>query len=165
MIEVFKRLYLNDFGVYAEQVRYERVEVSPGGQEVELKFVVAICNPLVLQAPSINVTILLHLELKTLYLISYSYIMDFFAKLDGEILEEIGEKLKVLRKNHRYSQEELAHRIGVSRKHISDIEAGKGTSLLTFIKLLKEFNKSEKLLEILSGSSFSPKERFQKENK
>ena len=31
MFEVFKRLYLNDFGVYAEQARNERVEVSPGG--------------------------------------------------------------------------------------------------------------------------------------
>ena len=91
--------------------------------------------------------------------------MFFYAKLDGEILEEIGSKIKGLRKNKRYNQEQLAIKIGVSRKHISDIEAGRGTSLLIFIKLLKEFNKTEKLLEILNSSPISPKEMYEKENK
>ena len=91
--------------------------------------------------------------------------MLFLAKLDGEILEEIGAKIKGLRKSKRYTQEQLAIKIGVSRKHISDIEAGRGTSLLIFIKLLKEFNKAEKLLEILISSPISPKERYLKENK
>lgn len=91
--------------------------------------------------------------------------MYLFAKLDGEILEEIGEKLRTLRKNKRYSQTQLADKIGVSRKHISDIEAGRGTTLLIFIKLLKEFNKTEKLLEILVSSSISPKDKFKREHK
>ena len=83
--------------------------------------------------------------------------MFFFAKLDGEVLEEVGTRIKVLRKNKGYNQQQLADKIGVSRKHISDIEAGRGTSLLIFIKLLKEFNKAEKLLEILTSSSISSK--------
>lgn len=91
--------------------------------------------------------------------------MYLLAKLDGEILEEIGGKLRTLRKNKKYSQAQLADRIGVSRKHISDIEAGRGTTLLIFVKLLKEFNKTEKLLEILSSSSISPKDKFEKEHK
>ena len=91
--------------------------------------------------------------------------MYLFAKLDGEILEEIGEKLRTLRKNKRYSQAQLANKVGVSRKHISDIEAGRGTTLLIFIKLLKEFNKTEKLLEILASSSISPKDKFKREHK
>ena len=60
----------------------------------------------------------------------------------------LGKHLKQLRKNQRYSQQQLANQIGVSRKLIGEIESGKGTSLLTFIKLLKVFNKTEKLLEI-----------------
>jgi len=88
-----------------------------------------------------------------------------FAKLDGELMVELGEKLKLLRKSKRYSQQDLATKIGVSRKLIVDIEAGRGTSVLIFIKLLKEFNKAEKLLEILSSSSISPKEQFEKEQK
>ena len=91
--------------------------------------------------------------------------MYLFAKLDGEILEEIGGKLRTLRKNKRYSQAQLANKVGVSRKHISDIEAGRGTTLLIFIKLLKEFNKTEKLLEILTSSSISPKDKFNKEHR
>lgn len=91
--------------------------------------------------------------------------MYFNTKLDGEILEEIGRKLKLLRKNKKYSQEKLAEEIGVSRKHIVDIEAGRGTSLLIFVKLLKEFGKSEKLLEILSGYTISPKDQFIQEHK
>ncbi|TVR42500.1 MAG: helix-turn-helix domain-containing protein [Cryomorphaceae bacterium] len=91
--------------------------------------------------------------------------MEVFAKLDGEIVEEIGVKLKALRKIRKWSQSDLAGKVGVSRKHISEIETGKGTSLLTFVKILKVFNKTEKLMEVLSGSSVSPKERFMKENK
>lgn len=88
-----------------------------------------------------------------------------FEKLDGEIIEELGVKLRALRKSNKLSQAELAEQIGVSRKHIIDLEAGRGTSLLTFVKLLKKFNKADKLLEILTSSSISPKERFNKENK
>lgn len=91
--------------------------------------------------------------------------MFIVERLDGEILNLIGEHIRVLRKSKKYSQSKLAERIGVSRKHIGDIESGNGTSLLIFIKLLKEFNKSEKLLELLTISTVSPKEQFLNENK
>lgn len=86
--------------------------------------------------------------------------MYVLEKLDGEILKELGANLRKLRKNKKLSQEGLASRIGVSRKHISEIESGKGTTLLVFIKLLKEFNKSNKLLELTSVSDISPKAMF-----
>ena len=91
--------------------------------------------------------------------------MGFFEKLEGDILTELGEKLKQLRKNNKYSQQVLADKVGISRRLLIDIEAGKGTSLLIFIKLLKVFNRSEKLLEILYSSSISPKDIWEKENK
>jgi len=91
--------------------------------------------------------------------------MGLFKKLDGELMIEIGGTLKQLRKSKRYSQHDLADQIGVSRKHIIDIEAGRGTSLLVFIKILKAYNKSEKLIEVLSTSPISPKEMFNRENK
>jgi len=89
--------------------------------------------------------------------------MDFLSKLDGEIMIELGEHLKQLRKNHFLSQQELALRIGVSRKLIVDIEAGRGTSLLVFVKLLKTFKKENQLLELLeepASNKVSPKEIF-----
>lgn len=89
----------------------------------------------------------------------------FFQKLDGEIMIEVGEKLRQLRLNKKYTQEDLAKIIGVNRRLIGEIEAGKGTSLLVFIKILKVFNKTDKLLEILESSSVSPRDMFRKENK
>lgn len=91
--------------------------------------------------------------------------MFFLNKLDGDIMIELGGKLKQLRKNKKYSQQDLADRVGVSRKLIIDIEAGRGTSLLVFIKILKTFKKTDKLLEILDASPISPKEMYEKENK
>lgn len=88
-----------------------------------------------------------------------------FVKLDGEVLEDVGKRLRELRKQKKMSQSDLADHIGVSRKHIGDIESGKGTTLLIFVKLLKLFNKSEKLLEILEGSAISPKDLFLKSQK
>jgi DNA-binding XRE family transcriptional regulator len=89
----------------------------------------------------------------------------FFKKLDGEILIEIGKKLRQLRLNRKYTQEELAQIVGVNRRLIGEIEAGKGTSMLVFIKILKAFNKTDKLLEILESSSISARNMFRKENR
>lgn len=74
---------------------------------------------------------------------------------------------KQLRKTNKYSQKELTDKIGISRRLLIDIEAGRGTSLLVFIKILKTFNKSEKLLEILTTQviSISPKEIYLREHK
>ncbi|MFT4679559.1 MAG: transcriptional regulator with XRE-family HTH domain [Flavobacteriales bacterium] len=88
-----------------------------------------------------------------------------FKKLDGEILIEVGEKLRQLRLNKKYTQEELAQIVGVNRRLIGEIEAGKGTSLLVFVKILKAFNKTDNLLEILKSSSISPREMFREENR
>lgn len=88
-----------------------------------------------------------------------------FKKLDGEIMIEVGRKLKQLRLNKNYTQKELAEIVGVNRRLIGEVEAGKGTSLLVFIKILKVFNKTDKLLEILESSSISPREMYEKENK
>jgi len=85
--------------------------------------------------------------------------------LEGEVMGEIGRKIKALRKSNSLTQEALGNSIGVTRQHIIDIEAGRGTSLLIFIKILKEFRKTEKLLEILDAIGISPKELFLKENK
>lgn len=86
-----------------------------------------------------------------------------FGKLDGDIMVELGEKLRQLRKSRNLNQQQLADKVGVSRRLVIDIEAGRGTSLLVFIKILKVFNKTDKLLDLLKSSSISPKELYQKE--
>ncbi|GAB5472401.1 MAG: hypothetical protein Mars2KO_05000 [Maribacter sp.] len=91
--------------------------------------------------------------------------MFLINKLDGEIMIELGKKLRQLRKSKKYKQQELADRVGVSRKLIIDIEAGRGTSLLVFVKVLKVFKRTNRLLEILDSSPISPKEMYKKENR
>ena len=88
-----------------------------------------------------------------------------FKKLDGEIMIKVGEKLRQLRINKKLTQQELAQVVGVNRRLIGEIEAGKGTSLLVFIKILKTFNKTDKLLELLESSSISPRDMFRKSNR
>ena len=91
--------------------------------------------------------------------------MYLFEKLDGEYLNIIGNRVKSMRKTNGFNQSELAQKVGVSRKHISDIENGKGTTLLIFVKLLKIFGKAEKLLEIVQDSDISPKQAFERSQK
>lgn len=91
--------------------------------------------------------------------------MFFINKLDGDIMIELGEKLRQLRKSKKYNQQELADRVGISRRLIIDIEAGRGTSLLVFVKVLKVFKRADRLLEILDSSPISPKEMYKKENR
>jgi transcriptional regulator with XRE-family HTH domain len=86
-------------------------------------------------------------------------------KLAGEIMQELGLKIKLLRKSYNLSQANLADKVGVNRRLIGEIESGNGTSMLIFIKILKVFNKTEKLLEILESNPISPKEMFKKQNK
>ena len=39
--------------------------------------------------------------------------------------QKIGERIKKVRKEHRYTQETLAGTLSVTQKHISDVESGK----------------------------------------
>ncbi len=89
----------------------------------------------------------------------------FSELLEGEIMLELGAKIKALRKSHKYTQQQMGDLVGVTRQHIIDVEAGRGTSLLIFIKLLKEFRKTDKLLENLEAITISPKEIFLKSKK
>ena len=79
--------------------------------------------------------------------------------------ENADAKRRIVFESKKYSQKERADSVGVSRRLIVDIEAGRGTSLLVFVKILKTFNKTEKLIEILNTTNISPKEMYKSENK
>ena len=55
---------------------------------------------------------------------------------DAELLLYVGKRLKALRKNLGFSQEELAYKAGFSRSYYSDVETGKrNISILNLYKL------------------------------
>ncbi len=54
---------------------------------------------------------------------------------------EIGQWIKVLRKQAKLSQQELADTLNVSRITIQNVEAGKNFTIDTLLKLLMHFDK------------------------
>ncbi len=59
----------------------------------------------------------------------------------------IGKLIKLLRKQDRLTQEQLAERLGLSRMTIKNIEAGQNATLETLFKILKHFD----ILENFAG--------------
>lgn len=85
--------------------------------------------------------------------------------LEEEVLSEVGKRIKSFRKNAKMSQQELADRVGVSRVIISKIERGANTSMTTFLRIIKLFNRIDALEEVLRVPTISPKQRFENEAK
>jgi len=91
--------------------------------------------------------------------------MSWQLQLENEVLTELGKYIKSLRKNAGMNQTQLAERVGVSRVNISEIERGSNTTITTFLRILKVFNKLDALEEILQVPNISPKQLFEQENK
>lgn len=91
--------------------------------------------------------------------------MSWQLKLENEVLAELGKHIKSLRKTAGMNQTQLAERVGVSRVNISEIERGSNTTISTFLRILKVFNKLDALEEILQVPNISPKQLFNQESK
>lgn len=62
-------------------------------------------------------------------------------KIEKEILDSFGTRVRELRKENKLSQEELAEKAGLHRTYIGMIERGeKNLTLLNVIKLAKALN-------------------------
>ncbi len=58
------------------------------------------------------------------------------ALLLMDVIKSFGNKIKILRQEKGYSQEELANRAGIDRTYISDIEKGERNISLKIIEKL-----------------------------
>lgn len=67
---------------------------------------------------------------------------------DIELLEAVGEKVKLLRTSRKQSQQELADFCGVSRRTIVLFEKGRGIGLLSFIRILRNFDVELEIINI-----------------
>lgn len=62
-------------------------------------------------------------------------------KLDNELFNQLGKKIKKLRKDNKISQQELACILNVTRYHVSNIETGRsGVALSGLYRLCKHFD-------------------------
>ncbi len=71
---------------------------------------------------------------------------------------EIGKRIRKYRKAHRFSQEKLAEKVGISATHMSHIEtANTKLSLPVFVAIADALSvRADELLHDLSSSDISP---------
>ncbi|MDR2957519.1 MAG: helix-turn-helix domain-containing protein [Coriobacteriales bacterium] len=74
----------------------------------------------------------------------------------NEWQEYLGGQLKTLRLRQNLSQDELAKRAGVSTVTVSRLEAGKGASLASFVKVLQVLRQEDWLEQLAPAASVSP---------
>ena len=66
-------------------------------------------------------------------------------KSPEELLQEIGEKVKERRLHEGLTQATLADKAGVSRRSLIELEAGRGSQLETFVRVLKAMGLDDNL--------------------
>jgi putative transcriptional regulator len=72
------------------------------------------------------------------------------------VLKEIGIRVRRERLNQNLTQETLAHRAGVSRRVVLDLEGGKGCGLSPLIEILRALRKLDQLDAFLPDPGISP---------
>lgn len=77
--------------------------------------------------------------------------MDIYT--DIEYLKLLGQRSRDQRLALNVSQQELADFCGVSRRTIVLFEKGKGTSMLTFVRILRKLNLDMNLKELVPESN------------
>lgn len=83
--------------------------------------------------------------------------LDAIIRSTPEWEAEIGRRIRVARKAQRMTQQELADRSNVSRSAIKYLESGHGSSLATFLNVIRALGLDESLEEVFAVlSSVSP---------
>ena len=83
-----------------------------------------------------------------------------YMSTDTDIQLRLAEKIRTLRLQQNYSQQELAERSGVSVSTIIRTENGETTSVITLVLLLRQLGKLEVLLPLLEDEPLSPTEYY-----
>lgn len=94
-------------------------------------------------------------------------IMNAYLLTDIAILERVGAKIKTRRIASRLTQKQLATDAGVSHSALCSLEAGKNTSLLTLVAILRALRSLDLLDNLFKEEEISPLvyAQIQKENK
>lgn len=77
-------------------------------------------------------------------------------KTPEEVLEVLGARISRLRIAQAITQSELANRAGVSLRALGDLERGQGSSLTTYIRVLKALNALDTLEQLAPTPVISP---------
>jgi transcriptional regulator with XRE-family HTH domain len=78
-----------------------------------------------------------------------------FKTLD-ELQAVLGERLRALRLSRNFSQRELADKAGVSLRALHNLEAGAGSTIETFLRVLKALNAVDAIEALVPQPKVSP---------
>jgi len=79
--------------------------------------------------------------------------MDFELALEGELLEELGRRIRVLRKAQGWTQQRLADQMGVSRRTVLEMEQGGNIGLNHWIRAWRAMGRMGALDEMTDASA------------
>lgn len=82
--------------------------------------------------------------------------IDLYGSTDARLLAELGKKLRAIRLKKDMTQATLAKDAGVGLSVVINIEAGKGCSISSFIKVLRALNSLELLDAFFEEEPVSP---------
>lgn len=82
--------------------------------------------------------------------------MNWKRMTDQDIVGVLGQRIKQLRLNKRYTQKELAEIAGININTIQSIEYGRSVSLSTFIQILRALKSLDQLDVFLPDYRPSP---------
>jgi transcriptional regulator with XRE-family HTH domain len=82
--------------------------------------------------------------------------MDFTFMNIKELTAEVGTRIRDLRVRRGLNQAELAARAGITNRTLSDLEGGKGSSLETFLRVLKGLDALSGLEALAPKASVNP---------
>ncbi|MEM7315494.1 MAG: helix-turn-helix transcriptional regulator [Planctomycetota bacterium] len=89
--------------------------------------------------------------------------MSGFSLLNAEQIEtQLSKRLESIRLDRNITQAELAREAGVSTRTIRRMEKGEGTSLVTFIRVLKALGLDDRLDAMLPPQDIQPLQRVNK---
>lgn len=83
-------------------------------------------------------------------------LMVFYEMTDGQILKELGQRIKRVRLNRNISQEDLAKNSGLSRRTVVLLESGYSVGLRVVIRVLRALKSLEELNLFFPDEDLSP---------
>lgn len=82
--------------------------------------------------------------------------MNWYAKTDGEIIQELGKRIRLIRLEKRITQKMLAEQCGLNRNTVKDLENGKSVHLFSFVAILRGLDVLDDLKRMIPGFEESP---------
>jgi transcriptional regulator with XRE-family HTH domain len=86
---------------------------------------------------------------------------DLFSNAE-ELELSLGEQLQKLRLSRNLDQQTVAERAGISVRALRNLEAGRGSTLATFVRVLKALDKTEFLASLNTVPTINPMDLLRK---